>query len=84
MHSLNAWGQWAVQFLQHIASLPRSTGQWDPSNTPPHCLAVGLVHFGNSTFCTPHDTTLHLTRPQHTTTLRNIAWHTCYLKLLNI
>ena len=30
---------------------------------------------------TAHHTTLHLMRPQHTTTRQCIAWHTCNLKL---
>ena len=34
--------QWAVDLLQHTASLPGGSGQWNSCNTPPHCLgAVG-------------------------------------------
>ena len=29
MHCLTTWGQWAVELLQYIASLPRGSGQWD-------------------------------------------------------
>ena len=29
--------QWAVQLMQHAASLPWSCGQWNSRNTRPHC-----------------------------------------------
>ena len=30
-------GQWAVQLMQHTASLPWSYGQWNSRSTRPHC-----------------------------------------------
>ena len=37
-----ASGQWAVELMQDIASLPGGSGQWDSCNTLPHCRrAVG-------------------------------------------
>ena len=38
IHCLTAWGQWAVDLLQHTASLPGGSGQWNTCNTLPHCL----------------------------------------------
>ena len=44
MHCLTAWGQWVVDLLQHTASLPGGSGQWNSCNTLPDCLqAVGCV-----------------------------------------
>ena len=34
------WGQWAVQLLQCTASLPGGSGQWNSCNAPPHCLGA--------------------------------------------
>ena len=42
MHCPTAWAQWAVDLLQHTASLPGGSGQWTSFNALPHCLgAVG-------------------------------------------
>ena len=42
MHSLTAWGQWAVLLLQRTASLPAGSGHCNFHNPMPHCLgAVG-------------------------------------------
>ena len=41
-HCLTTCGQWAVEFLQHTASLPGGSGQWNSCNALPHYLgAVG-------------------------------------------
>ena len=36
MHSLTAWGQWAVELLQCTAPLPGCSGQCNSCNTLPH------------------------------------------------
>ena len=42
MHCLTAWGQWAMQLLQWIASLPWGSGRCNSCNALSHCLgAVG-------------------------------------------
>ena len=51
MHCLNAWGQWAVQLLQHTASLGGGSGQCNSFNTLPHCLrqwALELLQYTSS------------------------------------
>ena len=40
MHCLTAWGQWAVQRLQHTASLPGGSGQCNSCNALPHRLGT--------------------------------------------
>ena len=40
MHRITAWGQWAVQPLQRIASLPDGSWQCNCCNALPHCLGV--------------------------------------------
>ena len=42
MHCPTGWGQWAVQLLQCLASLPWGNRQRNSCNALPHCLgAVG-------------------------------------------
>ena len=44
MHCLAAWGQWLVEPLQCIASLPGGSAQWNSCNEVPHYLgAVGTT-----------------------------------------
>ena len=45
MHCSTAWGQWAVDLLQHTASLPGGSGQWTSFNALPHC-RCGVVWCG--------------------------------------
>ena len=40
MHCHNAWGQWALELVQRIASLPRGSGQCNSCKTLPHRLGT--------------------------------------------
>ena len=42
-HRHTVRGQWAVELLQHTASLPRGSGQWKLYNALPHCLGQWVV-----------------------------------------
>ena len=39
-HYLTAWGQWAMQLLQYIASLPGGSGQWNSRGALPQSLGA--------------------------------------------
>ena len=40
MHCLTPLGQWVVQLLQYIASLPGGSGRCNSCNAVPHCLGA--------------------------------------------
>ena len=52
-----------------------------PHNTAHHSRSYTTAPRSTPLHTTLHDTTLHLMRPQHTTTLHSIAWHTCNFKI---